>query len=216
MTVREAIAAAVRDAVATRGAYGIALERDRELSLFVEAAVDGSLELTAAAAGPRRGLLRRREPLDASALGFVAEVLVLPAQVARGATATLERLVTGPWEADLDESADLWQDRTGVLPGGAMPAATASHADHLEAAARLFDHAPDGDLIVYAGAPNRCVLQAVLDEEGRIDAAIEELAGWSRAPLARAGFGAAAAALLHDRVGVLESDPLFLELGYDF
>ncbi len=175
MTLREAIALAVERAVAVRGCYDIWPDGDSSRSVNVAVAVDGSFESYLRDLGPPGGLLRRRGPLDAAAMGELGfrlheQLWALGVAPYPGAgqslVATLERLFSGPLEASLDGGAELWHDYSGLVPGRPAPAPHAPLTEHLRASIGLFEVDPDAAVVVHAGLPSRTRLEFFLAEPG--------------------------------------------------
>ena len=228
-------------ALEVRGSYDIELKRDVELRVSVSAAVDGSLEVVTNDRGPRKGLLRSRGALDRyemAAIGFHPQegiwTLAVAGQpgAAERAIDAIERLFTGPLERSLDERAELWFDYPGLVPGAPAPPPEAPHAEHIEASMAIFELDREADVILSAGVPSSLFLQFSLAGDdlvqvhvtGRNGEPPPPIAGYTDSPeiegglfseLDRETFPAAAAALLHDDLGVGETEPLFVYLSSD-
>lgn len=224
--LRDAIRSAISLAVLGRSTYDVWVEDDNGLRANVCAAVDGSLELLTADYGPLRGLFKRsRDELDAdtmTALGFRtydegAWTLTLPAGMAaeQRAADALERLFTGPFGRSLDEAAELEVDFPGLVPGARVPPPDAPHVEHLQAAMGVFDVDPEAEVIVSTGLPSSFRLAISLADPGRVRVQVGSREDPRFSEHDRGSSAATVADLLHDDLGVAETDTLFVFLVTD-
>jgi hypothetical protein len=239
MKLRAAISLAITRAVEQRGSWEVVVGGGYERWANITAAVDGSLELVVPVEWVRRGLLRQsRRQVDPAAmqlLGFRVEayVWVKPIRAYAGAgaeaRATLERVFTELLDASLEDDSTCEEDYPGVVPGRPASPPDASHAEHIRASLALFDFDPDGDICIHAGLPSCLYLQLALEPGRRVTVDVTcgdderpEIPGFEPSPEVESGVRASfdlkevpavGARLLHERLSVDPTDPLFVELG---